>query len=117
MKRYYSPAQIAIASVVGTPMAAAFLIRSNIAERMGPLPAWLAWIAFCTLFIAFAAVNPITSQAANIVIFMLVSCFLLAADHLLSDQSNQVSRSWGEVLIVAIAFLVGWLTLLLVVFA
>lgn len=112
----YSPMQVAAASFIGTPMAAAFLVRANISDRTGGPQAWLYFVAFCVLFVSFAAVNPFESRVVNVGIFLVLTCSLLAVNHLVSRAHAPPSKRWGRALAISVAFFLAWMTLLLVVF-
>lgn len=112
----YSPMQVAAASFIGTPMAAACLVRANVSERTGVPQAWLCFAAFCVLFVSFAAVNPFESRAVNVGIFLFLTCSLLAVNHLVSRAYAPPFKSWGRALAISVAFFLVWMTLLFVVF-
>lgn len=112
----YTPMQVAAASFIGTPMAAAFLVRANLSERTGCPQAWLCFTAFCVLFVSFAAVNPFGSRVVNVGIFLVLTCSLLAVNHLVSRAYAPPFKSWGRALAISVAFFLAWMTLLLVVF-
>jgi len=112
----YSPMQVAAASFIGTPMAAAFLVRANLSERAGVLQAWLCFAAFCVLFVSFAAVNPFESRVVNVGIFLVLTCSLLSVNHLVSRAYAPPFMSWGRALAISVAFFLAWMTLLFVVF-
>lgn len=112
----YTPMQVAAASFIGTPMAAAFLVRANLSERTGGPQAWLCFAAFCVLFVSFAAVNPFESRVVNVGIFLALTCSLLAVNHLVSRAYAPPFKRWGRALAISVAFFLVWMTLLFVVF-
>lgn len=111
----YSYSQIAVASFLGTVLAAAFLTSRNISEKYGHSYGWAFFVFFCIFHVSWVAMNPFYSRGLNTLIFLCETILILSINYVFSLNAG-MRRSWFEVITWSVGFLVAWLFVILFVF-
>jgi hypothetical protein len=124
MKRY-SAMQVAASALIGTPLAAAFLLGENFIDKQRPRniirPA-VAFIAIGGGYFLVTLLNPAQSRLLDTFIFLLFTGAALLANYLFVNSKDDESSSgvdcysWWRVLAISLVFLAVWLLVVIFIF-
>lgn len=115
--RVYTLWQVVLASFLGTALAAGFLTASNIASVSRKHYGWIFFALFAAAHVTVVAINPYSSRLLDTGFFVAETLVLLLINHVFGvSATSRSSRSWLAVIAISIAFLLGWLALVFLVF-